>query len=93
VALGFNLSIGIVGGLTPLTATYLVEETGERLAPAMLVMIGAIIAFLAVLRFRETHNLPLEGAVVAKTAGDGIESAAGDRANAKPAYAMMSGSS
>jgi len=45
VALGYNLSIGIVGGLTPFFATLLVAYTGHPLAPAFLIMAAASVAF------------------------------------------------
>ena len=32
VALGYNISLGIIGGLTPLVATWLVNRTGEESA-------------------------------------------------------------
>jgi MHS family proline/betaine transporter-like MFS transporter len=61
VALGYNLCLGIVGGLTPFGATLLVERTGDNLAPAYLVMASAVIAFVAVLGFKETYREPLQG--------------------------------
>ncbi len=64
VALGYNLCLGIVGGLTPFGATLLVEETGDSMAPAFLVMGAAVLAFLAVLTFKETYRLPLQGSLV-----------------------------
>ncbi len=64
VALGYNLCLGIVGGLTPFGATLLVERTGDNLAPAFLVMGAAVVAFIALLTFRETYREPLEGAVI-----------------------------
>jgi MHS family proline/betaine transporter-like MFS transporter len=85
VALGFNLSIGIVGGLTPFAATLMVERSGSHMAPALLIMAAALVAFISVLRFRETYRSPLHGSVVAK--GDDTSAAV------QPAYAMMSGRS
>lgn len=92
VALGFNLSIGIVGGLTPVTATYIVERSGNQLAPALLIMAGALIAFLALFRFKETYRMPLEGEVIARMNDDRSQPQA-KNAVTKPVYAMMSGSS
>ena len=34
VALGYNLCMGLFGGLSPLVATWLVERTGDEIAPA-----------------------------------------------------------
>lgn len=64
VALGYNLCLGIVGGLTPFGATLLVERTGDTLAPAFLIMGSAVIAFIAVLTFKETYRKPLDGPVI-----------------------------
>lgn len=63
VALGYNLCLGIVGGLTPFSATLLVERTGNTLAPAFLIMGAAALAFLAILTFKETYDQPLKGSV------------------------------
>ena len=64
VALGYNLSIGIIGGLTPFLATLLVVYTGNPLAPAFLIMAAAAIAFTAALSFEETLGKPLEGSLI-----------------------------
>ncbi len=64
VALGYNLSIGIVGGLTPFLATLLVAYSGHPLAPAFLIMAAASVAFAAALSFPETLGKPLEGSLV-----------------------------
>jgi MHS family proline/betaine transporter-like MFS transporter len=61
VALGYNLCLGIIGGLTPLAATWLVERTGNELTPAFLVMMAATVTFGTVLRFRETFRAPFIG--------------------------------
>jgi MHS family proline/betaine transporter-like MFS transporter len=61
VALGYNLSLGIIGGLTPFIATLLVAQTGSEVAPAVLVMAAAALAFAAALRFKETYRAPLDG--------------------------------
>jgi hypothetical protein len=37
VGLGHNACVGVVGGLTPLVATWLVERTADELAPAYLI--------------------------------------------------------
>jgi len=33
VGLGYNITLGVVGGMTPLAATWLVQRTGDELAP------------------------------------------------------------
>lgn len=60
IALGYNVTLGIVGGLSPLIATWLVSRTGDDLTPAYMIMAAAAISFLAVLAFRERSAAPLE---------------------------------
>ena len=55
IALGFNLSAGLLGGLAPLAATWLVERTTMDLSPAYLVMAAALVSIVAVLAFKETN--------------------------------------
>src|SRR5262244_385876 len=45
VALGYNLCYGLFGGLSPLVATWLVERTGDEIAPAFLMMASAAVTF------------------------------------------------
>jgi MHS family proline/betaine transporter-like MFS transporter len=56
VALGYNLCYGLFGGLSPLVATWLVERTGDEIAPAFLIMASAAVTFLTMLWFRETYR-------------------------------------
>jgi MFS transporter, MHS family, proline/betaine transporter len=59
IALGFNVTTGIAGGLTPLVATWLVERTANDYSPAFMIMAAAAVSFLALLSFKETFRLPL----------------------------------
>ncbi|MGF7159973.1 MHS family proline/betaine transporter-like MFS transporter [Rhodoligotrophos appendicifer] len=52
VSIGYNISFGIIGGLTPLVATWLVERTANQLAPAFLIMAAAAISAVAVVMTR-----------------------------------------
>ena len=52
----------MIGGLTPLVATWLVERTGNELAPAFLIMAAAAVTFGTILCFRETYRMPFAGA-------------------------------
>ena len=56
VSLGYNMCLGIIGGLTPLAATWLVERTGNDIAPAFLIMAAAAVTFMTLLGFRETYR-------------------------------------
>src|SRR5262245_35957327 len=59
VALGYNLCVGLFGGLSPLVATWLVERTGDEIAPAFLIMAAAAVTFVTLLNFQETYRAPL----------------------------------
>jgi MHS family proline/betaine transporter-like MFS transporter len=61
VALGYNITLGVIGGLTPLFATWLVERTGEEIASAFLIMAAAAVTFVTVLWLRETYRRPFVG--------------------------------
>src|SRR5215831_11300594 len=61
VALGYNISLGVIGGLTPLVATWLVNRTGDEIAPAFMVMGAAAVTFATLLWFRETYRTPFIG--------------------------------
>jgi MHS family proline/betaine transporter-like MFS transporter len=62
IALGYNVTLGVVGGLSPLAATWLVNRTGNDYSPAFMIMAAAMISFLAILAFKETHKASLETA-------------------------------
>jgi MHS family proline/betaine transporter-like MFS transporter len=56
IALSFNMTMGLVGGVTPLIATWMVARTHEDLSPAFLIMGAAAITFVAVLSFGESYR-------------------------------------
>jgi MFS transporter, MHS family, proline/betaine transporter len=56
VALGYNLCYGLFGGLSPLAATWLVQRTGDEIAPAFLIMAAAPMTVATVLWFRESYR-------------------------------------
>lgn len=56
IALGYNVTLGIIGGLSPLVATWLVHRTGDDLSPAYLLMAAAAVSFLTLMAFRETSR-------------------------------------
>jgi MHS family proline/betaine transporter-like MFS transporter len=58
VALGYNLCYGLFGGLSPLAATWLVERTGDEIAPAFLIMASAAATLVTLFWFRETYRVP-----------------------------------
>jgi MHS family proline/betaine transporter-like MFS transporter len=59
IALGYNVTLGVVGGFSPLVATWLVHRTGSDFSPAFMIMAAAAVSMAAILRFRETHKARL----------------------------------
>jgi len=51
VALGFNITLGLVGGVTPFCAAWLVERTGDDFSPAYMMMGAAAVSLLALLLY------------------------------------------
>jgi MHS family proline/betaine transporter-like MFS transporter len=62
IALGYNVTLGVIGGLSPLVATWLVARTNNDYSPAFMIMAAAAVSFLAILSFKETYRTPLEKA-------------------------------
>jgi MFS transporter, MHS family, proline/betaine transporter len=58
VSLGYNIAFGVIGGLTPLMAAWLIDRSGDEIAPAFLIMAAAAVTFVAIMRFRETYRAP-----------------------------------
>ena len=58
ISIGNGIAYGIFGGLTPLSATYLVERTADDLAPAYIIMALAALSFGAALKLPETVTRP-----------------------------------
>ena len=62
VAISYNIPIGIIGGLTPLAATWLVARTGNDLSPAYMLIAAAAISTLALLFMPETYRQRFQAA-------------------------------
>jgi MFS transporter, MHS family, proline/betaine transporter len=58
VSLGYNICQGVIGGLSPLVAAWLVERTGDEIAPAFLIMASAAVTAVTLMCFRETYRAP-----------------------------------
>ena len=52
MAIGLNMAYGIMGGLSPLAATWLVHRTTMDLSPALMIMAAAAISFVTLLTFK-----------------------------------------
>ena len=57
IAVGYNLSIGLLGGTAPMVATWLMSETGSPLSLAWYLMAAAMISLTAILFLPETSKL------------------------------------
>jgi MHS family proline/betaine transporter-like MFS transporter len=55
LSLGFNVTVGIIGGLTPLVATWLVHRTEDDFTPAYMMMGAAAISMIAMVFYREPY--------------------------------------
>lgn len=62
IALGYNVTLGVVGGFSPLIATWLVQRTGNDFSPAFMIMVAAAVSIAAILKFGETYRAKLEPA-------------------------------
>lgn len=56
ISIGYNLSVGILGGITPMMATWLLALTHDDLSPAFLVMGAAAVSLITVLVNREPSS-------------------------------------
>jgi MHS family proline/betaine transporter-like MFS transporter len=56
VSLGYNICFGVIGGLSPLVAAWLVTRTGDEIAPAFFIVASAAVTLLAVISLRETYR-------------------------------------
>ncbi len=61
LAIGFNLSVSLFGGTTPLVTAWLVNTTQNVMMPAYYMMGAGVIGLITVLRLRETAQKPLSG--------------------------------
>lgn len=59
LSIGYNIAVAIFGGFAPFISTWLIQVTGNNLAPSYYLMAAAIITFLVILRIRETAFVPL----------------------------------
>lgn len=65
LAIGFNLSVSLFGGTTPLVTTWLVEKTHNLMMPAYYLMGAGVIGVITVFTLRETARKPLSGSAPA----------------------------
>ncbi|MGW2960058.1 glycine betaine/L-proline transporter ProP [Streptomyces sp. NPDC001220] len=61
LSIGFNVSVSLFGGTTPLVVTALIGATGNMMMPAYYMMAAAVIGGFAAWRMTETAGRPLPG--------------------------------
>jgi MHS family proline/betaine transporter-like MFS transporter len=57
---GHSLAVAVFGGFAPFIATWLIERTGNPLAPAFYLMAAAVVSLLTIAPLRETARGPLQ---------------------------------
>lgn len=59
LSIGYNLCLGLIGGTTPMVATYLIARTHDDLSPAYYLMAAAAVSLMTIVGLRETGRGPL----------------------------------
>jgi MHS family proline/betaine transporter-like MFS transporter len=59
LSVGYNLCVGIVGGLTPMATAFLLARSHDDLSPAYFVMAAAAVSLAVATTLRETAGEPL----------------------------------
>ncbi|MEU6764853.1 glycine betaine/L-proline transporter ProP [Streptomyces sp. NPDC046853] len=65
LSIGFNISVSVFGGTTPLVVTALIGATGNMMMPAYYMMAAAVVGGVAVWFMRESAGRPLPGSLPA----------------------------
>jgi MHS family proline/betaine transporter-like MFS transporter len=61
LSIGFNISVSLFGGTTPLLTAWLVEATGDPMVPAYYLMVAGAIGIITMHFVKETAGKPLRG--------------------------------
>ena len=51
--LGYNITLGVAGGLSPMVATWLVNRTHDDLSPSYMIMVAGVISLIALWSIRQ----------------------------------------
>ncbi|MEU6675746.1 glycine betaine/L-proline transporter ProP [Streptomyces sp. NPDC046925] len=76
LSIGFNISVSVFGGTTPLVVTALIGATGNMMMPAYYMMAAAVVGGVAVWFMRESAGRPLPGSLPAVEASSSSPSGA-----------------
>lgn len=79
LSIGFNVSVSLFGGTTPLVVTALIGATGNMMMPAYYMMTAAVIGGVAVWFMSESAGRPLPGSAPAVEPGTRPDAAAGHK--------------
>ncbi|MCP4577012.1 MAG: MHS family MFS transporter [Deltaproteobacteria bacterium] len=60
IALGYNLTLALVGGTAPMVCTWLVTVTGDIASPAYYLIIMALVSFVAAIKLRPMEGVELD---------------------------------
>ncbi|GGP98454.1 glycine betaine/L-proline transporter ProP [Streptomyces mutabilis] len=71
LSIGFNVSVSLFGGTTPLVVTALIGATGDMMMPAYYMMAAAVVGGVAVWFMSESAGQPLPGSAPAVDAREG----------------------
>ncbi|MFD4260324.1 glycine betaine/L-proline transporter ProP [Streptomyces sp. NPDC058534] len=66
LSIGFNISVSLFGGTTPLVVTALIGATGDMMMPAYYMMAAAVVGGVAVWFMTESAGRPLPGSAPAR---------------------------
>lgn len=61
LAIGFNISVSLFGGTTPLINAWLVEKTGNLMIPAFYMAIAGVVGLVTIWTVKESAKRPLQG--------------------------------
>src|SRR6185369_8633433 len=56
ISIGYNLCVGLLGGISPLVATWLIQRTHDDLTPAYYVMGAALISLVVAVELPKTAS-------------------------------------
>ncbi|MBU1964185.1 MAG: MFS transporter, partial [Proteobacteria bacterium] len=60
VAIGYNITLAVFGGATPLVCTWLIKATGDIAAPAYYLVAMSVASMIAALTIKDRHGEPLQ---------------------------------
>jgi MHS family proline/betaine transporter-like MFS transporter len=78
LSIGFNVSVALFGGTTPLIVAALITATGSTLMPAVYLMFGAAVGAVAAYFMRETAGRSLKGSTPAVASEEEARQIAGE---------------